>query len=49
MTDATRSALAALAVALAADPDGIKELTVYGDLPEHLTDAVADYANDDDD
>jgi hypothetical protein len=40
MNDTTRAALVALSEALAADPDARRELAVYGDLPEHLGDAV---------
>ena len=40
MNDTTRAALVALTQALAADPDGCRELAIYGDLPEHLGDAV---------
>ena len=47
MTDATRSALVALAAALAADRDAVDELSCYGSLPCHLADWIAD--NDDDD
>ena len=37
-----RAALVALSEALAADPEACSELAVYGDLPEHLGDAVAE-------
>ena len=47
MNAATRSALLALGAAIAADPDAMDELAVYGDLPDHLADAVADYEDDD--
>jgi hypothetical protein len=42
MNDNTRAALVALAQALAADPEACSELAMYGDLPEHLGDAVSD-------
>ena len=42
MKDTTRAALVALAQALAADPDGCRELQFYGALPAHLVDAVDD-------
>jgi hypothetical protein len=40
MNDTTRAALLALSEALAADPEACRELAIYGDLPEHLGDAV---------
>jgi hypothetical protein len=40
MNDTTRAALLALNEALAADPEARRALAVYGDLPEHLDDAV---------
>lgn len=40
MNDTTRAALMALNDALAADPEARLELADYGDLPEHLADAV---------
>ena len=43
----TKRALFALAVALVDDPAGREELAVYGDIPEHLKDALIDImAND---
>lgn len=42
MNDITRDALVALHEAMAADPDGRRELALYGDLPEHLADAVSE-------
>ena len=48
MTDTTRAALLALATALAADPAGAKELNFYGDMVEHIGDAVTDMGLDDD-
>jgi hypothetical protein len=47
MTDATRSALVALAAALSADRDAAAELALYGDLATHLADWVADNEDDD--
>ena len=46
MNDTTRAALVALAQALAADPDGCRELEIYGDLPIHVADAVDDLATE---
>ena len=46
MTETTRTAMLAFAAALANDPAAIKELSVYGAFPEHLSDAVADYEMD---
>jgi hypothetical protein len=40
----TRAALVALSEALAADPEACSELAIYGDLPEHLGDAVEELA-----
>jgi hypothetical protein len=40
MNDTTRAALVALSKALATDPQARRALAVYGDLPEHLDDAV---------
>lgn len=42
MTDATRTALLQLAAALAADPAGAKELDFYGDMTQHIADAITD-------
>ena len=42
MNNQTRAALVALNEALAADPDARQELAIYGDLPEHVADAVAE-------
>ena len=44
----TIAALRLLALALAAHPDDLRTLAVYGDMPEHLTDALDDCAGDDD-
>ena len=38
----TQRALFELAVALVDDPAGRDELAVYGDIPEHLKDALID-------
>ncbi len=43
----TIAALRLLASALAAHPDDLRTLAVYGDMPEHLADALDDYAGDD--
>ena len=48
MTTTTRTALLALAAALAADPEAAEELSCYGDLPSHLADWVADNEDDED-
>jgi len=42
MEHRTRRALEALARALAVDPDGARELMVYGHVPVHLVDALDD-------
>lgn len=47
MNDTTRDALFALAAALLADPAGAKELDVYGDMTQHIADAIADLEFDD--
>jgi hypothetical protein len=44
----TLAALRLLASALAAHPDDLAELAVYGNISEHLADALDDYASDDD-
>ncbi len=44
----TLAALRLLASALAANPDDLRTLAVYGDMPEHLADALDDHAGDDD-
>ena len=49
MTDTTRTALLQLATALAADPAAMAELSCYGDLPQHIADAVSDLEGDDED
>lgn len=49
MTEATRSALLALATALTADPAGAKELDFYGGIVGHISDAIDDLELDDDD
>lgn len=42
MTERTLAALVELAAAVAASTDDCRELQIYGSLPEHLADAVAD-------
>jgi hypothetical protein len=42
MHNRTRAALLELAAALADDPTALLELSSYGDLPEHLVDAISD-------
>lgn len=42
----TIAALQALAEALAANPDDRTELTAYGNLPAHLSDAIDDYSSE---
>jgi hypothetical protein len=44
----TLAALRLLALALAAHPDDLRTLAVYGDMPAHLADALDDHAGDDD-
>ncbi len=42
------AALRLLASALAAHPDDLRTLAIYGNIPEHLADALDDHAGDDD-
>jgi len=42
MTEQTKRALLELAYALSQDKDGAKQLECYGDLAEHVSDAVMD-------
>jgi hypothetical protein len=44
----TLAALRLLASALAAHPDDLTALAIYGNIPEHLTDALDDHAGDGD-
>jgi hypothetical protein len=44
----TLAALRLLASALAAQPDDLTALAIYGNIPEHLADALDDHAGDDD-
>jgi hypothetical protein len=44
----TLAALRLLALALAAHPEDLAELAIYGNIPEHLADALDDHAGDDD-
>ena len=39
----TLAALRLLALALAAHPDDVATLSIYGSLPEHLADAIDDH------
>jgi hypothetical protein len=43
----TIAALRLLVLALESHPEDLAELMVYGDLPEHLADVIADYIEDD--
>lgn len=42
------AALRLLVLALTAHPEDIATLTIYGDMPEHLADVIADYVDDGD-
>jgi hypothetical protein len=44
----TCAALRLLAVTLTLHPEDAEILGVYGDLPDHLADAIDDYLDDDD-
>ena len=44
----TLAALRLLASALAAHPDDLTALVIYGNIPEHLADALDDYTSADD-
>lgn len=44
----TCAALRLLVLALTAHPEDIATLAIYGDMPEHLTDVIADYVDDGD-
>ena len=46
MHDDTFQAMSDLAQALLDNPDDAKELMTYGDLPQHLLDAITDYENE---
>lgn len=45
----TLAALRLLVLALEAHPEDLAELAVYGDMPEHLADVIADHLDDLDD
>jgi hypothetical protein len=45
----TLAALRLLASALAAHPDDLTALAIYGNIPEHLADLIDDYITTDDD
>ena len=47
MTNETKRAILELAYALCSDPEGRKELSVYGNLPDHLKDVIIDLMADD--
>ena len=47
MNPDTIAALRLLALALAAHPDDLRTLAIYGNIPEHLADALDDCADDD--
>ena len=42
----TLAALRLLVLALEAHPEDLAELAVYGDMPEHLADAISDHIDD---
>ena len=46
MHDDTIKALQQLAQALIANPADVKELQVYGELPDHLADTLHDFTED---
>ena len=46
MTEKTRAAIQQLAEALVGNPEDVRILKVYGDLPSHLADALADYSSE---
>jgi len=46
MTDQTYNAMLSLAQALLDNPDDAKDLMIYGNLPQHLLDAISDYEDD---
>jgi hypothetical protein len=48
MHPSTLAALRLLAVVLTHHPEGAATLTIYGDLPDHLADAIGDYIDDED-
>ena len=43
MNDLTKAAVFALVDALAAHPEDLKALAIYGNLPQHLLDIVDDF------
>ena len=43
----TIAALRLLVLALEVHPEDLAELALYGNLPEHLADAISDYTDDD--
>jgi hypothetical protein len=45
----TLAALRLLVLALESHPEDLAELAIYGDMPEHLADVIADYLDDDED
>ena len=45
----TIAALRLLVLALEAHSEDLETLQIYGDLPEHLADVIADYIDEDED
>ena len=45
----TLAALRLLVLALESHPEDLAELAIYGDMPEHLADVIADYLDGEDD
>lgn len=45
----TIAAMRLLVLALETHPEDLAELAVYGNLPEHLADLIADYLDTEDD
>jgi hypothetical protein len=43
----TIAALRLLVLALEVHPEDLAELSLYGNMPEHLADAINDYTDDD--
>lgn len=46
LSDETAAALRTLALALICDEDDVRALRPYGNLPEHVADALADLDHD---
>jgi hypothetical protein len=49
LNDETLAAIDALAEALVRHPEDVSPLMLYGHLPEHLMDLIADYFPDEED